>query len=151
MQTNKMKKLFLISSLFFLTVNGYSQKDSINSHARQLLYLTGSGKLGVQVMNNMMASFKKNVPSVPNEFWDDFSKEFTPDELIELLVPIYSKYYSDEEIVALIKFYQTPLGQKVIEKMPLISQDSFYAGQEWGKQIGEKAAAKLIEKGYIKN
>lgn len=146
-----MKKLLLIASVIFLTYNAYSQSDSVNHHARQLLYLTGADKLGVQVMNNMMTSFKKNATSVPDKFWDELSKEFKPDDLIELMVPIYVKYYSDKELVDLISFYKTPLGQKVIVNTALITQDSFGAGQEWGKKVAEKAISKLKEQGYIKN
>jgi uncharacterized protein len=146
-----MKKLILIASIIFLTSNAYSQNDSISHHARQLLYLTGADKIGVQMMNNMITSFKKNMSSVPDKLWDELSKEFKPDDLIELMVPIYVKYYSDKELVDLISFYKTPLGQKVIVSTALITQDSFGAGQEWGKKVAQKALAKLKEEGYMNN
>jgi uncharacterized protein len=145
-----MKKAILFIPLFFLALSAFCQKDSVHSHARQLLQLTGSGKLGIQMMDNMIASFKKEMQSVPAEFWDEFTKEVNADELIELVVPVYAKYYSDAELLRLIEFYKTPLGQKVIEKTPFIAQESYFAGQEWGKKIGEKTVAKLIAAGYMK-
>ena len=112
--------------------------------------MTGSGKLGVQVMNNMISSFKVKLPNVPTEFWDEIGKEVNPEGLIELVAPIYAKYYTDDEIVKLLEFYKSPLGKKVIANMPLITQDSYQIGEEWGRKIGERVERRLKEKGYLK-
>ena len=146
-----MKRIILILLTCIWTASGFSQKNTITDHARQLLELTGSANLGIQVMNNMIASFKKQLPNVPGEFWDEFSKEINPQDLVDLIVPIYAKYYTDEELTKLIEFYKSPLGQKVVEKLPLITQDSYTAGENWGRKISEKVATKLKEKGYIQN
>jgi TonB family protein len=42
-------------------------------------------------------------------------------DFVELLVPIYDKHYSLDDINALIDFYQTPTGRKTLEVEPLIS------------------------------
>jgi len=39
----------------------------------------------------------------------------------------------------------------MIEKLPLITQESMQAGGEWGKQLSEKIMQRLKEKGYLKN
>jgi uncharacterized protein len=145
-----MKKFALLASLFFLLNTAHAQKDSSGIHARQLLELTGSGKGGIQMMNNMIASFKTTFTEVPVEFWDEFMKEANPTEMVDLLVPIYTKYYTDAELMQLLAFYKSPIGQKVIEKLPLISQDSYKVGEEWGRKIGEKVAERLKDKGYLK-
>jgi hypothetical protein len=149
-----MKQVTLLLLSFFLTIAAFSQTSPTplttkEEHAKQLLELTGSAKLGMQVMNNMIASFKTQVPSAPADFWDDFIKEVNTKELLDLMIPIYVRHYTDDELMQLIQFYKSPLGQKVIEKLPLITQDSFVAGQEWGRRIGEKAANRLKDKGYM--
>jgi hypothetical protein len=144
-----MKKLILIIILYSVSSNCYSQTPATKEHIKALLEMTGSGKLGVQVMENMVITFKKSAPKVPNDFWDEFMKDVKPETLIELIIPIYAKYYTDEDVIQLIDFYRTPLGKKVIEKMPLISQESYTIGAEWGKKLGEQAVKKLTEKGYI--
>lgn len=88
---------------------------------------------------------------VPGEFWDEFKKEITADGLIDLVAPIYAKYYTDEELLQLTAFYKSPLGQKITEKLPAISQESLTVGQEWGRKIGEKVVDRLKEKGYLKD
>ena len=86
-----------------------------------------------------------------NQVWDEFSKELNVDDLIDLTVPIYEKYYTENEIEQLIKFYKTPLGRKVTENLPMITQESMEAGRVWGEGVGMKAIERLREKGYIKD
>jgi len=134
-----------------LSIFAFTQTNKPLEHSRELLRVMGSLKSSEQMMDMMITSFKQNMPNVPIAFWDEFKKEVNLEELIEQMAPVYVKYYTDDELVQLIAFYKTPLGQKVTEKLPLINQDSFAIGQEWGKKIGEKAAARLKEKGYLKN
>jgi hypothetical protein len=42
----------------------------------------------------------------------------------EIYYPVLKKHFSEEEILDLIKFYQTPLGKKTIEEMPAIMNES---------------------------
>ncbi|GEM_PF-6776164 len=42
----------------------------------------------------------------------------------EIYYPVLKKHFSEEEIIDLIKFYQTPLGKKTIEEMPAIMNES---------------------------
>jgi uncharacterized protein len=146
-----MKKNFLIAFLFILSNSCYSQLTATKDHINTLLEMTGAGKIGVQVMENMIATFRKSMPNVPSDFWDEFLKDAKPETLIELMIPVYAKHYTDEEIVQLIDFYRTPLGKKVIEKLPLISQESYVIGAEWGRKLSEQAIKKLTDKGYMPN
>ena len=144
-----MKKLLLIVGLSLLTCSGFGQSRASADHVRTLLELTGSAKLGMQIMENMITNFKTSMPNVPDEFWDEFLKENSQTQLFDMIVPIYEKHFSDAEIVRLIAFYRTPLGMKLTEKLPLISQDAYKAGSEWGKQIGERAVKKLSDNHYM--
>jgi len=60
-----------------------------------------------------------------------------------MTIPIYDKHLTHEEIRGLIAFYQTPLGAKLIAKMPAIAQDSMAVGMKWGGEIAQKAMAKM--------
>ena len=110
---------------------------------RKLLEVTGSAKLGLQVMQQMLASLRQSQPSVPEEFWTGVSKKIRAEGLVDLIIPIYAKYYTQEDIDGLLAFYQTPLGQKVIATLPQISQESLQAGQQWGRSIAEQVIQEL--------
>src|ERR1700748_1831099 len=68
------------------------------TNIRKLLDITGSGKLGVQVIQTMFASFRNSYPNVDSTFWDDVLKEVKADDLVNLVVPIYDRNFSSEEI-----------------------------------------------------
>ena len=145
-----MKRLSIALLLTVIFSTGFSQAKSKTDNIQTLLELTGSGKLGMQVMQNMLASFKQTYPDVPEQFWKEFMKEVNADALIKMVIPIYEKYYTDLEIQQLIAFYQTPLGKKVILTTPQIMQESMQSGEAWGTEIAEKVFNNLKAKGYIK-
>jgi hypothetical protein len=148
-----MKKNFITIILLAFTIFSYSQ-DNVTSKSekiKNLMKLTGSGSIGVTVANNMIDSFKKSLPEVKDEFWNEFKNEIKAEDLVNLIIPIYDKYFTENEIDELIKFYNTPIGKKMISNLPVIMQESMQAGQKWGEAIGEKALAKLNEKGILKN
>lgn len=145
-----MMKKISITLLFcgFLTC-GFSQSVTKIDNIKKLLELTGSGKLGVQMGQRMVGSFKNNYPNVPEAFWNDFLKEFNSDVLINMIIPIYDKYYTESDIKELTEFYQSPLGKKMITTMPQIVEESMQVGQVWGKEMGEKIFTNLKEKGFL--
>jgi len=110
---------------------------------RRLLELTGSAKMAEQIMDQMMAAFEQNAPGIPKAFWDGFRAEINTEDLVNMTIPIYDKNFSHEDIRGLIAFYQTPLGATLIEKLPVIAQESMAVGMKWGEEIGQKAVAKL--------
>lgn len=135
----------------FSVFSNAQNMNSKNKKIEDLMIITGSGDLGVTILNNMIDSFKKNTPEIDESFWNEFKKEFNAKELIDLMIPIYDKYYTESDIDELIKFYKTPIGKKTISNMPLLMQESMKVGQLWGQSIGEKAINRLKEKGMLKN
>lgn len=109
----------------------------------KLLELTGSAKLGKQMLDQMLDSFKAMTPGAPAAFWDEVHREFDPQTLIELVIPIYEKHLTHEDIKGMIAFYETPLGRKLIGVLPAIAQESMQAGQQWGLEVAKKVQEKL--------
>jgi uncharacterized protein len=148
-----MTRIFAVAVLFCtsLTLNSFAQDNVKETHIRQLMNMMGSGQLGVQVLKNIIASYKKSMPDVDPQFWDDFVKQVKPEDLINLVVPIYAKYFTDDDIKSMMTFYNSPVGQKLIANLPLITQESMQVGGAWGKQLSEKIMQSLKDKGYLKN
>ena len=106
---------------------------------------TGAGEVGVQVINQMLPAMKQLVPNAPEEFWQDFMAEINADEMIDLVIPIYQKYLTEEDIQAINAFYNTPEGKKLIRVQPLIIQESMQVGQQWGEEIARKVIKRYEE------
>lgn len=140
--------ILLFSSFLF---SAAAQTPAKTEKIKTLLDVTGSGKLGVQMATQMIDMFKENYSNVDQKFWDGFIKEIKAEDLINLIIPIYDKYYTEEDLDKIIAFYKTPIGKKMVETLPMISKESMAAGQTWGKQLGEKVVLQLKEKGYLKD
>ena len=109
---------------------------------RELMTLTGAGNLGVQAMQNMLPAMKQLVPQAPESFWTDVMKEVDSDELITLIIPIYKRHFTEEEIQDTIKFYKSPAGRKMIQALPQVMQESMAVGQQWGEKLAQRVIAK---------
>ncbi|EQA36384.1 PF09832 family protein [Leptospira inadai serovar Lyme str. 10] len=135
--------LFLLSSFPLLAID--EKKEEI----RQLLISSGSEKMGVLVVGQMISRFKQLMPQIPEEFWEDFRKELKSEDMVELIIPIYDKYFTLEEIKGITAFYNSPVGKKLLEKNPQITQESMQVGEMWGKKIAERVLERLKAKGLL--
>lgn len=117
--------------------------DRAEQLARELLEVTGGSKLGVQVVRQMVTTMRQSNPKIPDEFWDEFVSEIHADDLTELVIPIYTKNLTVEEMEAALRFYRTPEGQSILEKMPTIVRESMATGQAWGQAIAKRVIERL--------
>src|SRR5580692_4268807 len=108
---------FLAAVCFsLLTLSAPAQDTTKEKHIRELMNLMGSGQLGVQMIRNIIASYKQSMPDVDPKFWDDFANEVKPDDLVNLVVPIYAKYFTYDDISSMRAFYNSAVGKKLIDK-----------------------------------
>jgi len=80
---------------------------------------------------------------VKKAFTEWFDQEVKWTEIKPRLVQLYSKDFSEEELVALLKFLQKPEGQKVMAKLPLVMQDGALVGQQYFISKQDSLNAKL--------
>jgi len=144
-----LKKTLTLLSICLVTLSIQAQTSTKREKIQKLLEISGAGKIGIQVMNQMMSNFKSSYNTVNQQFWDDFKNEVKAEDIVNLVIPIYEKHYSEQDIEQLIIFYKSPIGQKAIAVTPVISQESMVAGQQWGIEIGKKVIDKLKEKGLL--
>ena len=154
--------LFIILSAFIsvfaqdTTHGGHSDRTtaarSKEDDIRKLLYVTGADKLGEQILDQMLGSLRSSMKQVPQSVWEEiigeFRTAFAGRKIIELNVPIYSKYYTHDEIRQLISFYESPLGQKVTKVTPLVFKEAYEVGAEYGRGVMHDVLEKLRSKGY---
>jgi hypothetical protein len=82
----------------------------------------------------MREQLRKNATSMPPDFetrmdkmLDDTLKNFPMDELLEAMAPVYQKHLSKDDADAMVAFYSTPTGQKLIRELPAITQEAMQA------------------------
>lgn len=107
--------------------------------ARQMIQVTGGGSMAKQVMSRMIEAFRARDPALPQAFWTEFEASIDEKELEELVVPIYVKNLTADEMTAAIQFYSSPLGQSLVKKLPAIVEESMKVGGAWGQALAAKA------------
>lgn len=152
-KTTRMNKKLLTLSLFiFISLTAFGQTDKEYSKTlKKMFEVSGSGESFQTAIDQMFALYKQQYTEVDSEVWSGLEKEFSKtslNDLTEMLVPVYSKYLSLEDLKELIKFYETKVGKKFAKSNPLILQESMQVGQEWGMKIGQDFAKKMKDKGY---
>ncbi len=101
----------------------------------ELQQIVGSGDLGKQVTVSLIQNLKRMAPQVPEDVWLRVEAKIDPKELEMLVVPIYDKYLTIDDIRAMKAFYLSPAGKKLVQVMPLIMKESMEAGQKWGQEL----------------
>lgn len=113
--------------------------------ARKLLAATGATKLMLGNLEAMIASQRQNNPQIPPAFWDAFLAHARRDttRLLDLLVPIYASHLTQSELDELLKFYNSPIGQRLTAVQPQIFKESMAAGESWGELIARTISDSL--------
>ena len=128
-----MKKVLLPLILLF-SLNSINSQENYKSLLIE--YMTAQGQFEtfnatIDQMGTMMGVTIK----------DEDREEFTNDvmgSLIELLVPVYQKHFTVEDLKVAIQMYKTPIGKKISEKTPIIAQETMQASMQWGMELSQK-------------
>ncbi|MBN1869123.1 MAG: DUF2059 domain-containing protein [Candidatus Omnitrophica bacterium] len=86
------------------------------------------------VRRNMQQNLDQVISGVPEEQKDYYKNIFNVDEIIERLIPLYDKYYNEQELWDMIRFYESPAGKKILEVTPKIMEESVGVSVEYIKQ-----------------
>ena len=121
---------------------------------RRLLDLLGTKALVEQTVEGMSKSVRPLManslpPGAYREklidlFFSKFTSKMQAQELLDLAIPSYDKTFSHEEILGLIRFYETPLGQKTIKILPTLAADLQERGSKWGEELGRQSMLEVL-------
>lgn len=128
-----------------------SQKEA---DIRKLLDLVGTAELVEQTLQNTDKSMRPLMANAfpPGEyreklldlFFARFHSQMKAQSLVDLAIPIYDKYFSEDDIKGLIQFYQTPLGQKSVKTMPQLLNELSEAGRKMGEEVGRRSMLEVM-------
>ena len=128
-----MKKIF-ITLLLLISFNSLSSQDQYKSLL--IDYMTAQGQF--ETFNATIDQMGSMMGVTINE---SDKEEFTKDvmgSLIDLLVPVYKKHFSEQDLKDAIEMYETPIGKKISEKTPIIAQETMQASMQWGMELSQK-------------
>lgn len=102
-----------------------------------------------QMNTQMAAQMREKLPCVPAEYWQGFIDGDGATAVVQRMVPVFQRHFSGEEIDGLLKFYRSPLGQKVLTEMPAAMAEATQAGQQWGQERARTMLQELQKKGSL--
>jgi uncharacterized protein len=147
-----MKHLFYTLLLLFMASAPLAaQSDVFEQKIIKLFDVQGSRQQFEMAIDQMIDIQMQSAGSNADmaAFFEQFKAEIKTegfDDLYAILIPIYRKHFTEADVDALLAFYDSPAGKKMVSVMPLITQESMAAGAAWGQQLAEKIIKRLEEK-----
>jgi uncharacterized protein len=74
---------------------------------------------------------------------DAFTPYYT--SMVDGIATVYANNFTAAELREIEAFYRQPVGQKMLEKMPAISQQALAVGQEIGRKAADDLRQRLTE------
>ena len=128
-------RLLILSILFTFSFNlSISQEDNYKGLLTDFMKAQGQ----FETFNATIDQMTSMMGVTLNE---DEKVEFTNDvmsSLIEMLMPIYKKHFTEQDLNDAIALFKTPIGKKISEKSPIIAQESMQASMQWGMELSTK-------------
>jgi hypothetical protein len=105
-----------------------------------------SGAISMQVRSIMGRNLpEERLQSFMLDFDLKLHNKVSPNQIEDLVVAIYAQYFSADDIQGLVKFYESPLGQRIVKTMPQVVQDSQDAGLKIERQAGLEALQEMSD------
>jgi uncharacterized protein len=139
-------KRFLVAAILSLIIaaNGRAQQnaadapaskedveryfDTVHSHEMVQKMIDAMSQPMHQMIHDQYIKYKDVLPADyetnTNQMMDQMMKDIPFDEIIQAMVPAYQKHFTKGDMDALIAFYSTSTGQKVLREMPAILAES---------------------------
>ncbi|MCL1046087.1 DUF2059 domain-containing protein [Shewanella electrodiphila] len=144
-----MKKV-LILPLLFMTFSApvMAEEAAIDKMFKVMnmdTQMNGGFEAMLPVIDQMSAQFQLNEAGkaeLKQIFRTWFNEDIDRAKIINEIKALYSESFTDDELKAVTEFYQTPVGQKFLEKSPQLMQ----SGAQIGMQEAQSKQTQLMER-----
>src|SRR6266478_8756318 len=145
--------VILLSAL--VAGQGFAQRPPVRTDStktvtvRRLMELTKTGEAIIRGMEAAVPAQRSAYPDVPDEVWDAFlarARQKLP-QILDSLVPVYARRFSQAELNELIRFYSSPVGHHLSDAQPEILRESLEIGGRWGEINGREIEDSLARSG----
>ena len=146
-----MKFLTILCFTFLVAFSAQAEEKSSQESVEKLMELTETSKMmdamqgqigqmfdGMSKQMGLSEEEKPAFETYMKKVASLMEEEMNWEAIKEPMINIYLKHFSEEEVKGLIEFYKSDLGKSMIQKMPLIMQESMLISQELMKDIMPK-------------
>ena len=131
--------------------NPFHGISSKHDDIRRLISVSGGNVMGKEMLNGLLnfyfSRIRKDYPDISektlNEIRGLFEKEADIDALIDKFIPIYDKYYTQDEIREIADFFSSPVGQKMAVNSRPVVMECMEESKEWGQKLNNKLMPRI--------
>jgi len=119
--------------------------DESIAAAREIVLLLKVDSLMITTMETSVDGQRGVLPDVPAAFWDRLLERARADlpMLTDSVSVIYARHVSLPDLQALLAFYQSPTGARIVAALPTIQTMARDMGARWGERIGTEVANEM--------
>ena len=146
--------LAFVAALCVSPVAAQPAPDDALLAARELITVTRATDQIKQMLPSIMQALKPAIVQGRPEVERDYDAVMPLllgavgsriEELVDQLASVYAHNFTPDEMRQLATFYRGPVGQKFLEKMPTVMQESMSLGQAFGQQVAGELQSRMIE------
>lgn len=125
----------------------------IEEKVKQLMDLMGTTKNIEKGLEDTLVQVKKFLPDVEElqQIWDRFAKDIMTKTIMsfmkESIAPLWGEHYSEEELDALIAFYSSPVGGKIMTTQQEMGKRMTQMMFSMSQKIAKEFETKMKEEG----
>ena len=117
--------------------------------AERLLEATHAADQALAAIEGQLPALRATNPGLPSVFWERFIAQARArkSEFQATLVPLYARAFQISELEDLLRFYNSPVGRRLLEVQPALTRESAQAGQAWAARISAEVRQQLAKEG----
>ena len=147
-----MKKIMFVFAMFVTIFAGQAfaqtPKDSVPTETKELVrrLLEANG-----MRASLLGIFEDIINQAPPESQKELHNVLKADAIIDSVIPVYAKYFTQDELKALITFYKSPVGIKNLNLTPKLmtevmqSAGQYFEDKTKGVVLPEPTAPKVAK------
>jgi len=83
----------------------------------------------------------KDLNEIAEKMRADLAPRFA--ELSDEMAKFYATRFTDQELKAILVFYQSPVGKKLLDQQPNVVDDSMKFAQDWANKLSDQVIAQM--------
>lgn len=122
---------------------------------RRLLELTGAKKnaleFGQQLGEYLKSMLQKSLPTgehnqqIGDTLVSKLMARLSSDDMIVRLIPVYDKAFSEEELKGIVRFYESAIGQRLLEATPQVMEEANNVSEKWVQELIPQIMEQMTE------
>ncbi len=126
-----MKKTIFTFAILLMGFGAFAQSNSNDFKAELINYIQ------IQSEGAMGGALDQMASMIPADKKEAFKKEVKDEmkSLYKQVADIYIETIGEEDLQKMLDFYNTPAGERILEKTPMLTERSMQLSQTWAMQL----------------